>query len=276
MQSAKAKLPVLFITASVICACALRFFQLFTLTDASTGAVIGGKKSSIALYVLMLFCAVICAVSALRDKKSQNKTLVFSPKGKAVFISSCLLSVCFFFNFIRLCFNCYSCTQTAAYISASYIVPLMLSAVFAILSCFYFAVLALTARGSNYDFKNFTVFHFAPAVWAFLRLCILMTGISLMGAVEAYIEVAVLALIICFVFCFAYTVDNKDGVVAPIFAFSCRMLLAVSAILTVPRLLMLITGNGELLYNAELSLGTYLMLGVFAVSVISRQSENNK
>lgn len=268
MQSARTKLPVVFIIVAVICACALRFFQLFTLTDTDTGLVVTGEKTSGAIYILTVVCAVLCGIYAKGVKERQQKFTLNSNK-RWVLLFSAGLSIFFFVDFIHQCFNCYDYIGRVSYVELAYIIPLVISAALGVLSSFYYAALSMTISGANYDFRNFTVFHFAPAAWAFTRLCIIMTKlVDFFNGIETYLEFITLVLVICFSFCFVSAVDKKDGTVTAPFVFSAVMLFAASLILTVPRIIMMITGNYALLSDADFSLGTYFMLGIFAFSVV--------
>lgn len=275
MQSARTKLPVVFIVLSVICACALRFFQLFSLTDTNTGLVVGGEKTSALIYALIAFCAVLCAVSAKSIKEKERKFTIAHKNPQILFCSGAL-SVFFFADFIHQCFNCYNYVGRVSYVEMAYVIPLVISAALGIVSSFYYAALSMTINGANYDFRNFTVFHFAPAAWAFTRLCVIMTKlVDFLDGIETYLEFVTLVLVICFSFSFVSAIDKKDGNITWLFAFSAVMLLSMSLLLTVPRILMMISGNYALLSDTDFSLGTYFMLGIFAVSVLKNANKES-
>ena len=275
MQSARTKLPVIFIAVSVIFACALRFFQLFTLTDIKSGLVVGGEKTSCAIYGIIALCALACGVFAKSIGRLDIK-FVLPRKNNYVIFCSTALSVFFFIDFIHQCFNCYNYVERVSYVEPAYIVPLIICAALGIVSSFYFAVFTMTVKGTNYDFRNFTIFHFAPAAWAFTRLCVILTKlVDFFNGIETYIEFITLVFVICFSFSFVSSVDKKDGTITSFFAFSSVMLLSASLILTVPRVLMMITGNYNLLTDTDFSLGTYFMLGIFAVSVLKNVNKES-
>lgn len=275
MQSARTKLPVVFIAVSVICACALRFFQLFTLTDTNTGLVVGGEATSIAVYCIIAFCALMCAVYAKGVSRLNNK-FALPLKNRQVIFCSGALSVFFFVDFIHQCFNCYNYVGKVSYVEPAYLIPLIICAALGVASSFYFAALSMTVNGANYDFRNFTIFHFVPAAWAFTRLCVILTKlVDFFNGIETYAEFITLVLVICFLFSFVSSIDKKDSTVTSFFAFSAAMLLAMSLILTVPRILMMISGNYDLLADTDFSPGTYFMLGIFAVSVLKNVNKES-
>lgn len=275
MQRARTKLPVLFIALTVIGSCALRFFQLLKFTDSSTGLVENKSELSFAVYGLMGLSLIF---SLLYGKTVKDRHSIFNIEnsGKTVYVSALVLAVAFFADFIHQCYNCYSYIESVSYVEYTYVIPLIISSVLAVISSFYFIVFYLSSKNTNYDFRNFTVFHFAPPAWAFTRLCVIMSKlVDPLDGIETCIEFLVLVLAICFMFSFVSTVDKKDAQVTCFFTFSCVSLFSFGAVLAVPRILMLISGNVKLLSKSDFSVSTYLMLGVLAFAVIRDISKKN-
>lgn len=275
MQRARTKLPVIFIVLTVAVSCALRFFQLLRLTDSSTGMVESSSSTSIALYACLTLCLAFSFWYGILYKKRQT-VFNIENSGKSVGFLTLLMAIFFFADFIHQCYNCYSYVESVTYVEYTYVIPLVVSAVFAVISCFYFLVFFLSSRGANYDFRNFTVFHFAPAVWAFARLCVIMSKlVDPLDGIETCMEFAVLILAICFNFCFLSAVDKKNARVTCLFSFSAVSLSSFCTVLTVPRILMIISGNIKLLAKPDFSTITYLVLGLFALAVIRDISKKN-
>lgn len=275
MQRARTKLPVLFIALTVVGSCALRFFQLLKFTDHSTGLVDEKNELSLVVYGLLGLSLVF---ALLYGKTVKDRHCVFNieKSGKAVYISALVLAVSFFADFIHQCFNCYSYIESVSYVEYTYVIPLIISAVLGLISSFYFIVFYLSSKGTNYDFRNFTVFHFAPSAWAFTRLCVIMSKlVDPLDGIETCMEFVVLVLTICFMFSFVSAVDKKDAGVTCFFTFSCVSLFSFGFVLTVPRILMLISGNIKHLANSDFSVSTYLMLGILAFAVIKDISKKN-
>lgn len=271
----RTRLPVVLIILTVAASCALRFFQLLRLTDTSTGLVDSSSPTSAGIYICLALCLAFSFWYGVITKKKQA-VFDIENSGKSVGFLTLLMAVFFFADFIHQCYNCYSYVESVSYIEYTYVVPLVISSVFAVISCFYFLIFYLSSRGTNYDFRNFTVFHFAPAIWAFARLCVIMSKlVDPIGGIETCLEFLVLILAICFNFCFLSGLDKKKAQVTSLFSFSAVSLSSFCIVLTVPRILMIISGNIKLLVKPDFSTITYLVLGLFALAVIRDISKKN-
>lgn len=275
MQRTRAKLSVFGIIITVLASCALRFFQLLRFTDSDTGSVTGNTTGTLVLYGLL---AVLFLLSLLYCKglDINVKPFDFENNSKRISVGSALLSVSLFVDFIHRCYIAYTYFESNSYIEYRYIAVLALSGVFALLSCFYYSTFTLTANGSNYDFRNFTMLHFAPILWAFTRLCIIMIElVNVASAVETCVEFIFIVFCISFMFSFASAVDKLDHPASRVLCFTALMTGETAFVLALPRLMMITIGKASMLYNSGFTSVSYIMLGIFSLFLISDINKRN-
>ena len=170
MRNTKAKIYALFIVITVVVACVSRFFLFSeTLNDSA-------HSSNILLYSVYLFMVLSAVFSALYAScaKKNAKTFDFEQAPKGIYITSLALSITFFYDFLHQGYNCYKYLTEADYTDYTYLVPVLIGCVSALVCCFYYITVAATAKNTNYDFRNFTLLHFVPLVWALSKLFLIM------------------------------------------------------------------------------------------------------
>lgn len=263
MQRARGKLPIYLIAVLVFSSCLVHFFQLLRYTDKNTGLVTGETMLPFILYALVFAAAGAAGFYAKGCHSIEPVNL--SGINKTLYFSSALLSVTMFADFLHQCFGCYDYISKTNYIEYVYIIPLALSGLFALMSCFYFATLSVTAKGSNYDFKNFTLLHLAPVLWAFLRLILIMIKIiDVKRDADTALEFLLLSFMLLFFFCYISMIDN-GGRVSRLFIFSAIVVFSIAAVLVLPRLVLMVMGRGDVLYHAAYTGISYFAVGLFAV-----------
>lgn len=275
MQKIKAKVSVLFIVLTVIAACVLHLFQFLSEAGEPIIRLVSDNNLSYIIYALVFLETVLCALySAL--KKDMAKTFDFENSKRSMFLPSVLLALSFFFDFIHQGYNCYDYVCSVSFVEYTYLIPLGASGLFALVSCFYYITVAMTTKNLNYDFRNFTLLHFAPVIWAFSKLFgIMIKIVDIRENIELCCEFILLCMALYFIFSMISAVDKKDAPASRGFIFSSLMLTFMSFLIGVPRIVMLVLGKGELINSVTFSSVTYVMLGVFALSLlcdISRRS----
>lgn len=269
MQKARGKATIYLISLPIIISCVLRFFQLLRYTDKKTGLIVDGGNLSFVIYALLL---VIFIISALYSKRHQPvRTLFASENGtKGEFLSSVFLSGAFFADFMYQSFNCYSYSSRVSYIDYTFLIPLALSGLLALACCFYFLCASMTANGSNYDFRNFTILHFAPVLWGFFRLLLIMLKIiDVKLDVEATIEFLLIAMMIMFFFCYISMLDNGTAPTRA-FVYFAVITFSLSLILALPRIALIIIGKGSQLSHIDYFPLTFVAVGVFAITLTQK------
>lgn len=274
MHNVKRKTPLYFILIFSAASCALRFIQLYKYTDESTGLL---TDKSVTAFIIYALIAAIVLLGGLYASKKNDLTPVDNTENiyKGQYLASLFTSVAFFADFIHQTYNCYDCIVSTDYMEYTYVVTMAFYALTAILSSFYFMVFSLTAKGTNYDFRSFTLLHFAPVAWCFSRLVLIMLKIvDVRFNVEVTVEFILLSLLIMFYFCCISMVDN-NGRMSRLMAFFAVSSLALSAILVLPRFAMLLIGRAESLSQVGYTGLTYLSAGLFAVSFFRKAKNKN-
>ena len=275
MQKTRTMIPVYLSFLPVVASCVLRFFQLTRYTDSETGFVTGNNGLTPCIYGLLFLSLVFLGIYSVKNKSS-GVAVDFENCGKAQQICSLILSVSFFFDFIRQCYNCCDTLQRYAYVEYAYLIPLALSGVAALFSSFYFISFYLTVSGSGYDFRNLTWFHFAPAVWGFLRLILIMIKIvDVRLDVETVLEFLLLAFLLMLFFCYIFMIDN-GGKSSAVLIFSAFGSFASAFLLVVPRLSAMLFGMGDRLSRVDYSAVNYIAVGIFALALAVNSVKNKK
>lgn len=263
MQRTRAKIPVLFMIITATGACALHFLQLYRQSD--------DTKNEIYSYLVYLLILAGFAFSALYAsfKKDLAKTFDLENGKRSIFWSSAVLALSFFYDFIHQGYNCYSYIISTSYVDYTYVIPLGITGLFALISCFYFLALAMTAKNTNYDFRNFTLMHFAPVIWAFTKLFgIMLQIVDIRVNVEVCCEFILLCVILCFLFSMISGIDKCEASATRVFVFSSLMLAFMASIVTVPRIAMIVIGKAGETEPAVFSSVTYIMLGIFSLTLL--------
>lgn len=272
MQKDRGRLPIYLIAILVFSSCLMHFFQLLKFTDKSTGYFNGDSAIPFIVYILV-FAAV--GLTGLYSRHSEGPAPIdLSGGNKRLYYSSAILSAAMFAEFIHQCFSCYDYISKTNYIEYAYIIPLGLAGLSAIICCFYFAVLSITAKGSNYDFRNFTFLHLIPVFWAFMRLILIMIKIvDVKQDSDTVLEFLLLSFMLMFFFSYILMLDNSGRASKP-FVFSAISTFALASVISLPRLVMIAVGKGEALYPADYTSISYFAVGLFAVVQIKRDKSN--
>ncbi len=267
LRNTAEKISAVILTISAVSACVIRFFQLLNFTDSKTGLIYQNERLVYVFYLLVLICFVCSAIFSVCKK--QTAPVFENQGGESLFLPAVFLCITFFFDFIHQCYNCFVNIQGSAYVQYTYVVPLGLSGLFALLCSFYFFTMAVTARNGNYDFKNFILFHFMPVLWAFTRLLIIMTEIvDIKTAAETVCEFALLVFFLLFFICFISSVDKRTQRASGVFIFSFCAVCVLYAVKVMPRAAVILSGNGRVLYDVDFTLTAYMALGIFSAFLL--------
>lgn len=266
MKKAVRLLSLLFVVIIAVCVAFIRFLQLLKFTDKQTNLINSNCNLSFVAYGIMFVGLIFCIVYAFIEKDKTRKINFIG--SKSIYMSLICLCGTYFYDFIHQCSNCYDYLENASLIEYHYLIPLGISGLFALLSSFYFFIVSLTVKETNYDFRNFTFFHFVPIIWAFSRLIIIMLKIvDIRTGIESVCEFLFLVAFLCFSFSCVSVIDTKRNNIGGFFVFCAVMLFLFSIILALPRILMIVLGKSFLLYNETFSSITYLVVGVFALII---------
>lgn len=251
---------------TAVAACFIRFGQLLKYTDVKTGLVTQNRMLTYSLYICVLLGVIISAFYSFKAKKL-NRQINFIGN-KSIYVSLLFLCGTYFFDFVHQGYNCYQYFYIAEeqnYMEFNYLIPLALVCVCAILSCYYFAVLAKSVKGTFVDFTKFRFFHLVPLLWGFFRMLAIMTDVFDFESVESFMEFLFVMFYCGFALCCASAVEDKQHKIKPLYSFFALSLFAISTSFSFARILMIIAGRYSYLSPVSFSSVTYFAVGVFAL-----------
>lgn len=265
MRNTRAGWSVLFVILTAAGACVMRFFQ----------AQQSAPQAVSAVFYICIICSLAASAFYAASHRVKVKALDIENSSNSVFISCFALSAAFFYDFLHQGYNCYSYVNENDYVDSAYLILMAASGVFAVISCFYYITVALTRKNPNYDFKNFTLLHFVPALWAIARLLmILFYIVNIDENIDISCEFIVLCTALFFIFSMILQIDRGEAPATGAFIFSCVALCAASVIIGVSRVVDLIYGTVS--QQSTYSAVTYVMLGVFALALLRDTLRRNK
>jgi hypothetical protein len=265
VQKIKVKLSLLLTFVAAVGAGAMHLVQLLKQLDSAESS---SSADSLGVYILILLGFVFSIIYA-SQKKDLAKVFDFEKSTKSIYWAAGLLSVTFFYDFLHQGYNCYSYVSRVSYVEYAYIVPLGISCLFALLSCFYFLTLAITAQNSNYDFRNFTLLHFSPVIWAFVKLLSIMLQIvDVRVNVDVSCEFILLCVVLCFLLSMISGIDKMNAPASRMFAFSSIMTAFMAIVTAIPKAVIVLMGKGDDVGSTTFSCVTYIMLGAFSLTLM--------
>lgn len=265
MQNKTVRIPLALSFVSAGGAAVLRLIQLLFFTDDDTGLVLsGGEIYSYWIYGLLFVCGALCLVYALLQHNAVQAVPDQPHSGKVRF-TAYLTAAAFFCDFIHQCSNCFHYIEHTAHLERNLLVSMVLVAVFALLSSFYFFIIGLTFSGMQYDFRSFRLFHFVTVLWAFTRLLgILIEMVSVSVNTEIVCEFIYLVFLLMFFFSYITAAVSRRNAGRTVVFFALASFL-FACVLTLPRLLLMISGHGVLSVQTVFTCTTDLACGCFAV-----------
>lgn len=275
MRNKTAKIPFVLSVLVTGGAVVLRLVQLLFFTDSATGLVTGaGETYSYWIYGLMLVCMLLCLRCALLCR---GEARAVPDEFRCVWLGlfSYLLAGGFFVDFIHQCYNGYDFAEHTAYMSLNVLAPMLLVGVFALLSCFYFFAVGLTYFGKQYDFRCFRWFHFVTVLWALTRLLgILEKMVSVSTDTQTVCEFIYLVFLLMFFFSFITSAVSRRSAGRTVIFFGLAVFM-FACLLSVPRLIVLISGRSAQLTTAAFSATTDLACGLFALAFVIDLARRN-
>lgn len=269
----KALLLVLLLADTVLCSM-LRLVQLLRYTDAETGLVVADNSLSYIIYFLIIAAFIIGCVFAFGIK---DKLIVTVEGNRTLFAASICMSLLFFYDFVRQCLNCYRYFDRAILIEYNALIPLVLSTVLSLVCSFYMLIIALSSRGSGYDFRSFRLLHFSVLLWAFSRLIMIMVRIlDIAHGVESVCEFIMLVMISLFALSVISAIDKGTGEVTRELIIFGLSSFSTSFVLSFPRAVTVLSGRGKLLYDSGFSVLTYFGLSLFILSIVLKSIKTKK
>lgn len=259
----KPALAVLFLSfVFSFSAAAVRCGQLLLYTDSDTGMIVYGAENTILqFYILTVISVALLGAFVLLSRKELEGPFEIQSNG-TLSLFSFLAAAGMFYDFVHQCLNCYFYIADNSYVAANRLLPMILTAVFALLSSVYFIFSGISFKNTRYDFRRLWFFRITPVLWAVVNFFVLLTDYSdNIHALETLLKYAAFLFALLFFLFFAIFVDGEKGKcgVTVFFGF---LYAGISFSLSFGRILCFILGNE---INAEdFSSPAFLFTGLFA------------
>lgn len=141
-------------------------------------------------------------------------------KDKFLTLLSSLVAVGMFVDFVRQSYTLIEYFVGTVAGSNLFVLTTALNALFCILSCFYYIIVALSYSGSAYDFRLLKAFHFAPLLWIALRVVIAFGDIvNVKTDIHGMLKLLATALGVVAVYFFASELEQSDTKPISVFFF---------------------------------------------------------
>gem|GEM_PF-2258097 len=267
--------PVLLIFAAAFCAGGLYFYQLLRLCNSHTGMLEKGFTTIYVLYAL-IFAVILLSVRYAFKRKRTQESVYLKETSLPVSYACALASAGLLYDFVHQCFNCYRYFDNKGYIDYAYIIPTVLSGIFALLCASFFIALFLTARGTGVDFRRILFLSFAPVVWCAMRIFTKMNNMfDFVKGVEPLLELALLiSLLIYFAVFISESESSNPASVS--FIFQSLITAFLAFLVSVPRLLVMLLAGYKTLYPVDFSCSAYLFIGVFIITLLYDNRKREK
>lgn len=268
--------PSALIAAAALSLCALlplRVYQVTTLIEPETGFFSESNFTVPLFYTIgAVIIAALMALSFLNEKTSRARNCVASSKSLGIISVITALSITFnavtsFTSFIELNgeYSAYVYGSYITFLTKSGAAPLILEALFGILTAFFFCIYAISCFKKDTALSSFKILSAAPAIWAISRIVFrFLAKISFVNISDLLLELIMLVFMIMFFISFAQIVTNVSPETVAWRLFGCGLPAAVVAFLvSVPKLFLMVIGHSDLIvegYDFEIC---DLMLAIF-------------
>lgn len=162
-------------------------------------------------YYLIVFSGIVFIGIECFKRKQYASAFVFENVFHLSFFSY-VASLGFFADFIHQCVKIFFSIENESNKNFTYFIPVCFICLTALLSSFYFVNVGMSFSDKNYDFREFKLFHMIPVVWALFHIIVnLSEAVRFSRDIDDIIKYLVLIFSVCFFYCFASEIDNKNG-----------------------------------------------------------------
>lgn len=246
-----------------IAALALRCVQVFKYTDFETAHIVKSASGTVSAFYVFLAASVILfsfAVVGCKPFPSANRK-----DGKAIFALCVLAGAGMFYDFVYRCILCFEYASATRHLVANRFVPMIFTAVFALLTAVFFFVLGISFKTARYKMSSLWFLYISPVMWALSGMLSLLTVYDdVFFAEETFLKYAALIAAIVFFMLFALGEDKEKSVLPAVVA-SGLVYASLAVELAVPRIVALAAGLP--LAKADFSCLSFLFTGLFAACV---------
>lgn len=240
----------------------VRCIQLLMYTNPDTGIVIDGAENTVALFYIFTALSVVMLGAFVFASKSSFECPIQIKDSTGLSLCSCLAAAGMFYDFVHQCVRCYLYVSANSYIAVNRLLPMIFSAVFALLSAVFFIFTALSVKSSRYDFSRMWFFKITPVLWSLVNLLILLTDYDDdILAIDTLLKYSAFILALVFFVLFALTAESEkaNGSLTVFFGF---LYSGISFSLSFGRMVCFIIGQD--IVSADFSSPAFMFTGLFA------------
>lgn len=156
------------LAAAAVCTAAffLRLYQLFFITDESSGLLTGQYATSYIFYAALLAAGVLLLISARLHKFTDDDAAIgdFFGTNRLLAATSYLLAAALLLRFVGLSVQLFDRAGSPVSTDPGFVYPNTAVWMFSLLSCIYYALAGAAFNGRSYDFSRFGLLNLAPVL----------------------------------------------------------------------------------------------------------------
>lgn len=238
----------LYVIAGLLCiAVPMRMYQLLSLVESATGFY---KEINWSVYAMYAICALAFIVPYVLTNLAKNV-----PESRAVYRKNKVLAVASFVFGVGLVadavmtFSTLILTYQGFLTEEINLVPTLLQGVFGILSAVYIMIFGISYIDGRTTYSKYKFLALAPLVWSMARLIIrFVRKISYVNVSDLLLELFAIAFMMVFFLSFARISSGLSNSKAMRGLWASGFVAAFFCVVAnLPRILMVITGNGNTL-----------------------------
>lgn len=263
---------------------AIRFYQLFTLTEAdSSGFFTRINWSVFALYIgVVLFSAVICVLVNMTNKVPASKPI--RGKNKGLFIGGVLMAVGLGWDVavslsqVIKVFTTFKSTNLFSYLLTNGYVAVIFEIICGLVACVYFLVYALSYKDGKNTFYEYKFMAIMPLFWSLCRIIgRFLTKISFVQLADLILELVMLSFMMLFFLSFARVSSQVCQKYEMRKAMRYGLAAAIPAlVIGITRCVVSVIGKSALLPRGFGFNLADLFFGVFAVIYVLESSKSDR
>lgn len=251
VKSINPDISIILMCFGLLVACPLRIFQMLRNIDPVTGFYL--NYESIMIFVLYAVLGISSLLILVLSFLSARIPAAMAPKGRRIPLAfaSFIFAATLLYDALSAYFMKTEATATIIQNVKSVSSLQHFHALFAFLSSCYFVVFFISYITGNEYHKKLKILSLAPLIWAVVRVLERITVIiSIVRVSELLLELCAFVFMMIFFMSFARIASDVNCKGSMWSLISCGMITAM-VILTysIPRLMLVVTGNGDSLVN---------------------------
>lgn len=217
---------------------------------------------SVVFYYITVALGILAVSLETIDTKKYANAFIFK-NNFHLNIFAYIASLGFFIDFVHLCITAFGSIENEEYKQLIFFVPVCLSALFALMSCFYFYTIGMSFGDKNYDFRELKILHLAPIGWAVSQaLTVMQQSISFMIDIDSVIKYLLLIFCVLFFYFFATEIESDKPAKSATLIFA-RGLYYIGALFLANRLMLVLSRNADIGNDDGLLSVSIFLIAVF-------------